>query len=89
MPKRSNHDLHLDRQDERQCRLRTHLRARTRAPFPAVAVLTLVLQIPGRGEPIRLLFEETGTPYRDIAKEKDGAYAFLEIIKPEYKPSGA
>lgn len=40
--------------------------------------------IPGRGEPIRLCFEETGTPYKDVANEaKDGINAVLSRIDPD------
>ncbi|KAG7002300.1 glutathione S-transferase [Physcia stellaris] len=40
--------------------------------------------LPGRGEPIRLCFEETGTPYKDVANEaKDGINAVLSRIDPD------
>jgi glutathione S-transferase len=39
--------------------------------------------IPGRGEPIRLCFEETGTPYTDVANQtKDGIKAVTSLIDP-------
>ncbi|KAF7549124.1 hypothetical protein G7Z17_g6609 [Cylindrodendrum hubeiense] len=39
--------------------------------------------IPGRGEWVRLLFEEAGVPYTDHAKEADGVSAVLEYISAE------
>ena len=40
--------------------------------------------IPGRGEPIRLCFEETGTPYKDVANEaKDGVKAVRSQVDPD------
>lgn len=39
--------------------------------------------IPGRGEPIRLCFEETTTPYADVANQtKDGIKAVTSLIHP-------
>lgn len=39
--------------------------------------------IPGRGEPIRLCFEESGTPYKDVANEvSDGIKAVTSRIDP-------
>jgi glutathione S-transferase len=40
--------------------------------------------LPGRGEHIRLLFEEAGVPYSDTAHAKDGIGAVLTQIKPTY-----
>ena len=46
--------------------------------------------IPGRGEPIRLCFEETGTPYKDIANEaNDGIKAVTSPIDPDNIGEGA
>lgn len=40
--------------------------------------------MPGRGEPIRLCFEETGVPYKDVANEaKDGIKAVTSRIDPD------
>ena len=40
--------------------------------------------IPGRGEPIRLCFEETGTPYKDVTNgAKDGIKAVTSRIDPD------
>jgi len=43
--------------------------------------------IQGRGEPIRLAFEETGTPYEDVARKPEseggGAAAIMRFIKGE------
>ncbi|KAH7101480.1 hypothetical protein BKA62DRAFT_638633 [Auriculariales sp. MPI-PUGE-AT-0066] len=44
--------------------------------------------IPGRGEPMRLLFEEAGVDYRDTAKGKDGIDRVLAAIKPGFEPGG-
>lgn len=39
--------------------------------------------IPGRGEPIRLCFEETGTPYTDVANQtKAGIKAVTSLLDP-------
>ncbi|KAL6722225.1 hypothetical protein ACLMJK_001332 [Lecanora helva] len=40
--------------------------------------------IPGRGEHIRLCFEETGTPYKDVCNaDKAGMAELRELISPE------
>lgn len=45
--------------------------------------------IPGRGEPIRLCFEETGTPYTDVANQtKEGVKAVTSLINPSNMGEG-
>lgn len=43
--------------------------------------------IQGRGEPIRLAFEESGTPYVDVARKPEaeggGTQAIMQFIKGE------
>lgn len=46
--------------------------------------------IPGRGEPIRLCFEETGTPYTDVCNQtKDGMKSLKAQIDPSYVGEGS
>lgn len=42
------------------------------------------MQIPGRGEPIRLMFEEAGVAYTDTSQQKKGVEAVLEHISPSF-----
>jgi len=45
--------------------------------------------VPGRGEHIRLCFEETSTPYTDVANQtKDGIKAVTSLIDPSYTGEG-
>lgn len=46
--------------------------------------------LPGRGEPIRLLFEESATPYTDAARDPQQAVqSVLGLISPDNLGSGA
>jgi len=48
-------------------------------------------KLPGRGEPIRLCFEETGTPYKDTTNEskQEGMGALLKLIAGDHTGEGA
>ncbi len=46
--------------------------------------------IPGRGEHIRLAFEEAGVPYKDICEEsKDGMKTMIEKLSEKYDGEGS
>lgn len=45
--------------------------------------------MPGRGEPIRLAFEQSGATYEDVALAgKDGAKEVMKFCSPEFKCPG-
>lgn len=59
-------------------------RQKTSAPSSELYELLYWPGIPGRGEPVRLCFEETGTPYKDAANEvRDGIQAVTSRIDPD------
>ncbi|HZO16712.1 MAG TPA: glutathione S-transferase [Polyangiaceae bacterium] len=39
--------------------------------------------IPGRGEFVRLALEDAAVPYRDVAREKDGVKAMMQVMRQE------
>ncbi|KAL8922274.1 MAG: hypothetical protein Q9208_005244 [Pyrenodesmia sp. 3 TL-2023] len=66
-------------------RARTTASSSTSPPYELIYWPT----IPGRGEPIRLCFEATSTPYTDVTNtQKDGMKTLLDLISPSPSSTG-
>ena len=72
-------------------RMSTRESKRQKTSFNSSAPYELIYwpRIPGRGEPIRLCFEETNTPYTDVSNQtKDGVKAVTSQIDPSNMGEG-